>query len=71
LSSSSGGACILVNKKLPFLLDKVESDAGGCYIIVKCRIFSEVIILYASNHDDLTFVQSLCLKLSSHHRRGL
>lgn len=66
-TTSSRGVCILVKKKVPFIPERIESDPGGRYIIVKGRMFSETITLvniYAPNHDDSTFFQSIFLKLS-------
>ena len=66
-STSSRGVCILINKHFPFISEKVERDPGGRFILVKGKIFSEVITLvnvYAPNYDDLNFSQSLFLKLS-------
>ena len=66
-TSSSRGVCILINKLFPFIPEKVERDPGGRFIVVKEKVLSEAITLvnvYAPNHDDMNFFQTLFLKLS-------
>ena len=57
-NTGSRGVCILTNKHFPFILEKVERDPGGRFILVKGKVHSDDITLvniYAPNDDDVNF----------------
>lgn len=70
--SKSRGAAILINKKVPFIMSRIEADSAGRYIIVVGRLNNTPVILanvYAPNWD-ITFFTSFfsCLpNIETHH----
>lgn len=43
--SKSRGVVILINKNIPFVMSKVETDSSGRYIIVVGRLYNTPVIL--------------------------
>lgn len=71
--SKSRGAAILINKNIPFIMSKVETDSSGRYIIVTGRLYNTPVILanvYAPHWDDSSFFSkffSLLPNMNTHH----
>ena len=71
--SKSRGAAILINKNVPFVMSKVETDSSGRYIIVVGRLYNTPVILanvYAPHWDDSSFFQKffpLLPNMNTHH----
>ena len=56
--SKSRGVAILINKIIPFVMSKVETDSTGRYVIVVGRLYNTPVILanvYAPHWDDNSF----------------
>lgn len=56
--SKSRGVAILVNKNIPFVMSKVETDSSGRYIMVVGRLYNTPFVLanvYAPHWDDSSF----------------
>lgn len=68
--SKSRGVAILINKNIPFVMSKVETDSSGRYIIVVGRLYNTPIVLanvYAPHWDDNSF---FCKFLCSYPQHG-
>ena len=71
--SKSRGAAILINKNIPFVMSKVETDSSGRYIIVTGRLHNTPVILanvYAPHWDDSSFFSNffpLLPNMNTHH----
>lgn len=64
-SSHSRGVAILINRRVPFVLEHVVKDNYGKYIVLKGYIASESITIanvYAPNQDEPQFFHNLHFK---------
>lgn len=67
--SKSRGVAILVNKSIPLVVSKIESDSSGRYVIVVGRLYNTPVILanvYAPHWDDSSFFFKFLCSYSQH-----
>ncbi|KAM7402819.1 hypothetical protein PAMP_018030 [Pampus punctatissimus] len=72
-NSKTRGVAIVINKRIPFIMSKVESDPAGRYVIVVGHLYGLPVILvniYGPNWEDAGFFSNIFSQLpnmDSHH----
>lgn len=65
--SNSRGVATLIHKDMPFILDHVESDSEGRFVLVSGYIFgvhTTIGNVYAPNIDCLSFISRIVLQFN-------
>lgn len=72
-SQNKRGTAILINKKLPFILEHEEKDPEGRFILITGLILKQhitILNVYAPNFDSPHFISQMIL-MFNHHCKGL